>query len=985
MGTHRVRLLFALFAISGFTGLIYESIWSHYLKLFLGSAAFAQSFVLAVFMGGMAIGAWIASRKSARIGNLLAMYGWIEAFIGVAALAFHEVYIALTEASLHHVIPQLGSPLAVEIFKYALCGILIVPQTILLGMTFPLMSGSVIRRDPGSSGHHLAMLYFTNSTGAAAGVLCAAFVLLDWLGMPGTMRLAGTINLALAGVVLVLARRSEPPAALPVSGEMNPAKPMIVRLFLAGAFVTGVASFIYEIAWIRMLSLVLGSSFQAFELMLCAFITGLALGGLWIRRRIDTIADPVRFAGLIQLAMGLAALSTVFIYHQSFDWMAGALHVLQRNESAYPLFNLFSHAIAFAVMVPATFLAGMTLPLFTHVMLRHGHGERAIGQIYSANTLGAIAGVLLAVHVLIPDMGVKLTLIAGAALDIVLGGWLLRYSASAFRRLHAFAAIIAGLSASSATALADILQPERLSSGVYRYGRAVNENVRVIYYADGKTASISVVSRGANLSILTNGKPDANINMDPATLPTGDEYTMTLLGALPLLLKPDARRFANIGFGSGLTGEVILSHSGPTELHTIEIEPSVIAGARAFFPRVAKPFRDRRSKVFYEDAKSYLARHGRTYDVIVSEPSNPWVNGVAGLFTTEFYRDAKRYLAPGGLFVQWLHLYEFDDRLLSSILSALGENFSDYEIYDTNGGDLVVIATASGRVPRLGSLPAHEVAFMDQLKRVGMDSLAALLGRNIGNKALLEKYFAPLGAPVNSDFYPYVQLHSARLRYAQHSARAIHELHRSPLPIVEFIASADRLPLQDTPIDKSNSDWLHYQSLAQKFARSLLDGTRVSAIENEWPQFSTLREMTRTGAYCGAQVSSGAMEHLHKAAELTLTTLPVETRKKIWVDRDWLGCASAQILPTIRERLDIYAAISTRDAVKMLALARAALPDARKGESKDWAQFVLLTAILGAKATGDNASAKALWQAHSGALYGGSDTIPLYVKFLAGF
>jgi len=148
MPNRNTQLLFALFTLSGFTGLIYESVWSHYLKLFLGAAAFAQSFVLAAFMGGMALGAWIASRASGRLGNLLKVYGWIEAAIGLAALVFHEVFVVLTQLSLDHVIPALGSPLSVEIYKYTLCGILIVPQTVLLGMTFPLMSGSVIRRSP---------------------------------------------------------------------------------------------------------------------------------------------------------------------------------------------------------------------------------------------------------------------------------------------------------------------------------------------------------------------------------------------------------------------------------------------------------------------------------------------------------------------------------------------------------------------------------------------------------------------------------------------------------------------------------------------------------------------------------------------------------------------------------------------------------------------------------------------------------------------
>src|SRR5262245_18007420 len=218
--------LFILFTVSGVTGLIYESLWSHYLMLFLGHAAFAQSFVLIVFMGGVALGAWIASRFTARIGNLLAWYGVIEAVIGVLALAFHPLFVWLMEASLGRIVPALGSPLLVELYKLSLSGALLLPPTILLGMTFPLMSGAVIRRRPtddagrSASGHHLAMLYFTNSIGAAAGALGSPFWLIGTLGLPGTMQLAGKLNLLLACVVYWYARVPEvPPTA--VSAEVR--------------------------------------------------------------------------------------------------------------------------------------------------------------------------------------------------------------------------------------------------------------------------------------------------------------------------------------------------------------------------------------------------------------------------------------------------------------------------------------------------------------------------------------------------------------------------------------------------------------------------------------------------------------------------------------------------------------------------------------------------------------------------------------------
>src|SRR2546425_958122 len=980
MADRNVKLLFALFALSGFTGLIYESVWSHYLKLFLGAAAFAQSFVLAAFMGGMALGAWLASRWSARLKNLLAAYGWIEAAIGVAALIFHESFLLSTQFSLDQVLPTLGSPAAVEIYKYSLCAVLIVPQTLLLGMTFPLLSGAVIRRGPEASGHHLAMLYFTNSIGAAAGALAAAFLLIGWLGMPRTMRFAGTLNLALAAAVLAIARFGEPAAvAAAPSGGPAPSGSSVVRLFLAGAFVTGLASFIYEIVWIRMLSLVLSSSFHAFELMLSAFITGLALGSLGIRRRLDRLADPVRFAGLVQIFMGLAALAALFVYHWTFDWMAWALGVLQRNDSAYPLFNLFSHALAFGVMLPATFLAGMTLPLFTQALLRGGRGERAIGQVYAANTLGAIAGVLLAVHVLMPTVGLKLAMVIGAATDILLGTWLLRYSQAASRRVHAFAAVIVGMLAATATARVAILEPERLSSGVFRYGQAAPEFGAVVFYRDGKTASVAVRGREGALSILTNGKSDAALRLDANQPPTQDEFTMALLGALPLLIKPDAKTFANIGWGSGLSVEVALSHSGPVVIDTVEIEPAMVAGARSFSPRVDLAYRDARSHVYFEDAKSYFARHGKLYDVIMSEPSNPWVSGVAALFTTEFYRDTKRYLAPGGLFVQWVHTYDFNDRLFGSVVSALGENFADYEIYETNPGDLMVVAVAEGRVPRPKPLPESEAAFMEQLRRIGITRSEEIAVRSLGAKKQIGPLFTALGAPVNSDFHPLVQLEAPRSRFVGSTARAVQELAAAPLPILEMTGGTHGVYLKQPVPDYVTSFPLRVQSAALEIARVLADRSADPLRSSEPGVIPILLALKRPVALCGDEPPKAAIDLLHRAGEVTLANLAPEKRRALWIEHKWLDCTPRS--SSVRGRFALYGAIAASDPHAMLARARALLAGQAQG-GDDWGRYLLGAAMLGAYAAGEHEEGLRLWKTYRSTFYPRGETPP-HMVYLA--
>src|SRR3954447_20226147 len=201
-----VGVFFALFTISGFAGLIYESIWSHYLKLFLGHAAYAQTLVLAIFMGGMAIGSWAAARQGPRVRNLLAAYALTEAAIGVLALVFHEVFVAGTAWAYD------SSLLRFAAFKWSLAAALILPQCVLLGMTFPLMTAGVLRSFSDRPGRSLSLLYFTNSLGAAAGVLMTGFWLVRTLGLPGTVRTAGLINLVVAAAVWSIARREPSPA-----------------------------------------------------------------------------------------------------------------------------------------------------------------------------------------------------------------------------------------------------------------------------------------------------------------------------------------------------------------------------------------------------------------------------------------------------------------------------------------------------------------------------------------------------------------------------------------------------------------------------------------------------------------------------------------------------------------------------------------------------------------------------------------------------
>ncbi|HSQ03541.1 MAG TPA: fused MFS/spermidine synthase, partial [Burkholderiales bacterium] len=422
------RKFYWIFAVSGFSGLIYESIWTHYLKLFLGHAAYAQSLVLVIFMGGMAAGAWLCGRLSQRWRNLLIGYAIVEGVIGFAALVFHPLFTTIVDLTLDHLIPSLGSATAVAGAKWAIGAALILPQSVLLGMTFPLMSAGLLRRFPDKPGSRIATLYFANSIGGAIGVLASGFWLIRWLGLPGTIALAGGLNILLASAVTALARGHSEPASRDVENhDRQDDRSISLTLLLIVAALTGLSSFIYEIGWIRMLSLVMGSSTHAFELMLSAFILGLAIGGLWIRRRIDRIASPVTFLGYVQIVMGLSALATLPLYNGSFTVMQWLMSALPRTGAGYADLNLASHAIASAIMLPAAVCAGMTLPLITYSLIRTGVGERSIGMVYGVNTIGAIVGVLCAVHLGMPLLGLKNLIVAGAAVDIALGLLLLSY------------------------------------------------------------------------------------------------------------------------------------------------------------------------------------------------------------------------------------------------------------------------------------------------------------------------------------------------------------------------------------------------------------------------------------------------------------------------------------------------------------------------------------------------------------------------------
>ena len=733
------------------------------------------------------------------------------------------------------------------------------------------------------------MLYFTNSMGAAVGVLVSAFVLLALVGLPGTILTACLINIFVAMVAWGLSKlepvevRTEATTVTTGGDE----KLKFSRYLLGVALLTGLASFFYEIAWIRMLSLVLGSSMQAFELMLSAFIAGIALGGLWIHRRIEKIPNPALFLGKVQIIMGLCAVATLPLYNEMFVLMSYLLQSLTKTGGGYLLFNLGSHVISLLIMLPATFMAGMTLPLITFTLLKWNQGEASIGRVYAFNTVGAIMGILLAVNIAMPVIGTRGLIVAGAVIDLAVGLFLIMRHLDTSRsntRLAFSCALAIGFI--TIVSFATDFDRLKLSSGVFRYGEASTAaDATVLYYQDGKTASISVVESGNGVrSIVTNGKTDAAIY--PLDMDYGpDEMTMTMLAALPLAVHPTAQSVANIGLGSGLTTHTLLLSPQLTRIDTIEIESAVVEAVGQFGKATENALIDPRSNIIIDDAKSFFSRNQTRYDIIVSEPSNPWVAGVSGLFTTEFYRHIKPYLNDDGILVQWLHLYETNLELVASVSNALAIHFEDYAVYSTTDDDIIIVATNGRELDRLDAGIFDSIALRQQLQRVHIVDIDDIRGRLLGNKGLLQPFFDVLEIPANSDYFPTLGLYATKSRFLQESALEITELHIADFPPVQLTQSI---------VNNAGTGLYFMGDAAKKMARTI--STLLNQGETDLAPFSTINNNSLLDLQEKVAVVRGLLRDcqpltnqrqlfgnsLHSIAINTLPFIDTEEMKNFW-------------------------------------------------------------------------------------------------------
>ncbi len=1017
----------AIFFASGFAGLIYESIWTQYLKLFLGHAAYAQTLVLAIFMGGMAVGAGIAARYAAAMTNPLRTYVGIEAAIGLLALVFHPVFTATTGgfydfAFNHHV-----DGTAFAVIKWGLASVLILPQSILLGATFPVFASAAARAAPAAEGRSIATLYFANGIGGAMSIVVSGFVLIPAIGLPGAIGTAGAINLAIATLVFTMTRtraayalavpeaatatpvptssgppvatagheprpdatvaaapypRSRPAPATFVAAAIEPRFGSTNGLLLAVAFLTGVSSFIYEIGWIRMLSLVLGSATHSFELMLSAFLLGLAVGGLWIRKRIDRASNPGVLLGYVQIAMGCAAIATVPLHAASFHLVAWVMAQTPKTDSGYTVFNLMRYGVSALIMFPAAFCAGMTLPLATRILYSFkNQGERAIGLVYSANAVGAVVGVGLAVHVGLPVVGLNYLVASGAMLDVLLGVVLFAAYGERAKIWRAVAALI--LCTAGAAAAARTFDPQKLTSGVFRSGLATAQGT-VMEIAHGKTATISVDKSGNFLEIKTNGKPDASANPNPQGAYSPDEITQRLLGIVPSMLHNAPARVASIGLGSGMTSATILMDPRVQRLDNIEIEPKVVDLARHFGDLNRSVYTDPRSALHIDDAKSFFAANGKTYDLIISEPSSPWVSGAAGLYSVEFYRHVVRYLNADGLFVQWLPILETNPERVVSMLKALDEVFDDYLVIALDWGDILLIGRPHGKMV----MPENAYALLSPelkatLRGIEIANQADITSRIIGNKALWKPWLEARKTPANSDFYPYVDVNADRDRYLRHGWPDISNIAMSAYPISEILGGRPVLPTPSAISINGHFGPLQPQLAARLVAESLLgqpEGPEVALIPTRLGE-QLLDQGNEIIRMCIDPPDDDAPLVLTKISNRVLPYLSPTEGRRVLAALDQAPCFKALSGPQTEWRT-LLTHIADRNA-KGIGESAEALLQSGQGVTEIRTRYLLGMAMLGLVGAGEPARARVLWGAYSRRAFGDKPPDLAFEIFLA--
>jgi spermidine synthase len=777
-------LVLACFFASGLAGLVYEIVWTRYLALFLGHTSYAVVAVLVAFMGGLALGNACLGRWADRVRNPLALYAWLEIGIAIYALIFpwhyalcHRAFVSVARSWQ----PEGGFMLALK-FAFSLLTVLL--PTVLMGGTLPALA-RFVTNTLSELRQRVATLYAINSAGAALGCVVADFWWIPALGLPVTLREAAGINL-IAGVAALglsarLGQTSTTPQAVAPAHEAveEPISPSDLRLAIIGIGISGFVAMLYEVAWTRLLALALGSSTHAFSLMLMTFIAGLAAGA-WLVSRWKSLRRTLDAFAWAELALAATLLGSMFLYEYlpyTFMKLAG---LLARNDEAYPLYELFQALVCFGVMFVPTVCLGMTLPLVSRIATAElARTGRAVGRVFAVNTLGTVLGAAITGLWLMPRLGLARTFAVGVAANALVGCVVLQRKWRLPRPALAALALTLAVGLVWAAGIWFERWPRTLTLGLWRGGqqeptslaeyRMLADYNRLEFYSDGADATVTVNSftDGAGvrqLKLTINGKIDATT--------TRDAVTQLLVGHLPMLLRPQSKRALVVGLGSGMTCGAVAAHPSIQQIDVVEISHEVTRAARLFQDRNGRVLDDPRLHVHLEDAKTYLQITPNRYDVIVNEPSNPWLAGVAGVFSAEFYGNCRDRLEPDGLMVQWIHYYEANDQMLDTVLATFVSVFPYATVWEPARGDMIVVGAAKPWMVDSNALGARlgEATVQQSLKQTGLTTPAVLLALEVISQENTRFVPMPL-APLHTDVNPVLEYAAERAFFVRSFAQ----------------------------------------------------------------------------------------------------------------------------------------------------------------------------------------------------------------------
>jgi spermidine synthase len=772
------RCIVVLFVLSGVSGLIYQVVWARQLTLVFGATSPAITTVLASFMLGLALGSQAAGRLARRWGDPVRAYGVIELGIAAYAIAFPGLLHLLTLVHVPLFRLLVEAPVALGVVRIVIVAVLLLPPTALMGASLPVLARALVR-DPTGLGRDAGILYGVNTLGAAAGVYLGAFFLIPGVGLTGAWLTAAALNAAVGVVALAGARRwpwrGGEGDHVPAVADSPPRWPVLIAFGCSGLAALG-----YEVVWTRLLILLFGSSVYAFAVMLSGFLLGLGLGGLlggWLVAR--------RPASLL-LAASLQVIITVGVLAAA-PWFDGLprlfLEAFRVTGGVWWSLTGLQYLMAVGLMIVPTLAMGAAFPVVARLLGPAPGAERAVGDAYAVNTWGAIAGAALTGFVLIPWLGFRGSLVALAGVN-TLAACLLLAGASPRGAWHRWALPVPAVALIVAVSVLPAWSAKALSSGVYVYADRYStygferllEPQRVLFYREGATATVAVME-GRYRFLRINGKTDAG--------DSPDNLTQRLLAHVPLLLHPDPRSVLVVGLGTGMTLGTALLY--PIEhADVVEIAPEVVEASQFFTEASGRPLDDARARLRVLDARTWLMAGLARYDVIISEPSNPWQTGNANLFTLEHYRLTRSRLTPGGVFCQWLPFYRMDEADFRAAIRTFHTVFADVTVWFSGGDVLLVGSTTSrGLDPERFLARTADGTIARSLRGIGIPDGAGLLGFFLLDAERVREYVG--SGPLHSDTYPLLEFSAPKTLYRESAPQILATLRR--------LAGTSALPL----------------------------------------------------------------------------------------------------------------------------------------------------------------------------------------------